>query len=390
MLVKNASSGAAFVDASAYQSPWQKALGFYHFVAERLSFLPHERDKSIRFLFSLANFGKDLRRQASVQQAEVLNLHWINQGFLSLQNIRQLGSLGKPIFLTLHDMWTFTGGCHYADQCLGYRQSCGQCPFLRKPHPKDLSHRLWQAKAALYRDLHFEVITPSAWLRDMAQQSSLFAQAKIHVVPNTIDTQFFKPLAADEKMALKAKLGIDPQRKIVFFLAMNLADQRKGFAELKRALELMPQHSPNWAAETLLLVAGKAEPEVLEGLSCPVHYLGLLKKQEDIMQAYNLADVFVMPSLEENLPNTIMESLACGTAVVAFRTGGIPEMIEHRQTGYLAAFKDAQDLAQGIQEALVQGQAWGQAARQKAENSYAYGVVAPQLIRIYEQALGKA
>ena len=120
------------------------------FYAERLSFLPFERDKSVRFSFSPANFGKNITKHPWVQEADVLHLHWVNQGFLSVEGIRELSSLGKPVVWTLHDMWTFTGGCHYSGSCTHFQSACGHCPYLAKPSAGDLSHRIWARKKASY------------------------------------------------------------------------------------------------------------------------------------------------------------------------------------------------------------------------------------------------
>jgi glycosyltransferase involved in cell wall biosynthesis len=386
MVVKTKKTTSEFVDNSAYASRIGHAIGFGHFAAERLSFLWHERDKSVRFMFSLANFGKDLSQLPSVREADVINIHWINQGFLSLDGIAKLAKLGKPMFLTLHDMWAFTGGCHYADTCTGFGRECGNCPLVKKPNARDISHKIWLRKKALFDSIDFQVITPSLWLKDIAQTSSLLAKKQIHCIPNTINTDVFYPLSAAERAALRAKHNIPAHKKLIFFFAMNLAHERKGFAQLLEAFAHWQQLDPDFHLHTALLVAGKADDDALKNIPCAVHYLGFLNGAQQVMSAYNLADVFVTPSLEDNLPNTIMESLACGTPVVAFRTGGIPEMVEHLQTGYIAPYRDAQDLARGLQKVLsddAQLQIMRQNARQKALSEYAYPTVAPQIIDLF-------
>jgi glycosyltransferase involved in cell wall biosynthesis len=386
MVVKTKKTASDFVDNSAYASSFGRAVGFGHFAAERLSFLLHERDKSVRFMFSLANFGKNISKLASVRQADVINIHWINQGFLSLDGMAQLAKLGKPIFLTLHDMWAFTGGCHYADTCAGFERECGNCPLVKKPNANDISHKIWLRKKALFDSIDFQVITPSVWLKNIAKTSSLLRDKQIHCIPNTINTDVFYPLSAQERAALRQQHNIPAYKKLIFFFAMNLAHERKGFAQLLEAFAHWQRIDPDFHLHHALLVAGKADDDALKNIPCEVHYLGFLNGAQQVMSAYNLADVFVTPSLEDNLPNTIMESLACGTPVVAFQTGGIPEMVAHLQTGYIAAYRDAQALALGLQEVLRddnQLNIMRQNARQKALSEYAYPTVAPQFIDLF-------
>jgi glycosyltransferase involved in cell wall biosynthesis len=392
MIVKDQKTTAEFVDNSAYRSRLQKAVGFAHFAAERLSFLPHERDKSVRFMFSLANFGKDLSQLAAIQQADAINIHWINQGFLSLQSIALLAKLGKPVFLTLHDMWAFTGGCHYADTCEGYLKQCGHCPLVARPKAGDISHKIWLRKQALFEKINFQVITPSRWLKEIAEKSSLFANKKIHVLPNSIDTQVFAPITTAERQTLRQKYNIKSDKNLVFFFAMNLAHERKGFPQLLEALAHCIKQNPDWTERNALLIAGKADPKALESLPCEVHYLGFLSGAAKVSAAYHLADLFVTPSLEDNLPNTIMESLACGTPVVAFATGGIPEMVEHLQNGYIANYKDTADLAAGLNYVLADSerlQNMRTAARQKAETAYDYRQIAPKAAELFSSRINK-
>ncbi|MGI9159333.1 MAG: hypothetical protein ACR2K1_06240 [Saprospiraceae bacterium] len=165
------------------------------FYAERLSFLPFERDRSVRFSFSLANFGHDIRKHPLVQGADVLHLHWINQGFLSLQNIRQLATLGKPIVWTLHDMWAFTGGCHYSGACDHYQHGCGNCPFLRRPGSQDLSKTILDRKRVLFpKNIHF--VTSSEWLCGVARSSALLQSYSVEAIAIPVDTDIFKPMTA--------------------------------------------------------------------------------------------------------------------------------------------------------------------------------------------------
>ena len=357
------------------------------FYAERLAFLPHERDRSVRFSFSPANFGKDLSRHPLVQQADVLHLHWVNQGLLSLRGIAQLGALGKPMVWTLHDTWAFTGGCHIFTDCDRFRQSCGHCPYLRQPAADDLSHRIWEKKRHFFPK-NIQFVTCIAWLRDLALSSSLLKNSPVTAIPNPIDTVVFRPAIPDERASFRQERGIGSQAKILLFAAMNLRDAHKGFRFLPEALQILKAQQPDLQLE--IVVLGKSEPEALAALPYPVHALGLVHGAENLARIYGAADVFVTPSLADNLPNTVMESLACGTPVVGFRTGGIPEMVGHWQEGYIAEQGDSRDLAEGIRwvfSGAVPVAVLQKNARQKALSEYAKEVVAQRYLEVYERLL---
>lgn len=365
----------------------EEAGGRWPFYAERLYFLPHERDRSARFAFSPANFGHDLRRHPWVQAADVLHLHWINQGLLSLKNIHQLGALGKPIVWTLHDTWAFTGGCHAYLGCDRFQEQCGQCPYLRFPGPRDLSHRVWENKRR-YFPKNIEFVTCSEWLAGMARRSSLLRDYPIRSIPNSIDLDMFKPVGRDEKLAIRQRLGIRPEAELLLFVAFNIKERYKGFHLLVEALHRLKAVDPGRPIE--LLVLGKSTPESLAGLPYPAHALGLVADPAQVAQAYAAADLFVTPSLADNLPNTVMEALATGTPVAAFNTGGIPEMVDHQVNGYIAAQGDSAALANGIAWLLqAPREMLSRAGREKVTRCYAPSVVAEAYRGIYEMVMLK-
>ncbi|GAB4492912.1 MAG: glycosyltransferase family 4 protein [Saprospiraceae bacterium] len=354
------------------------------FYAERISFVLYERDKTVRFSFSLANFGKNLSRHPLVREADVLHLHWINQGFLSLKNIRQLAETGKPIVWTLHDMWAFTGGCHYSQGCEHFKNKCGNCPFLKKPAPGDLSNRVWRRKRDLFPK-NIQFVTCSEWLAGVARSSGLLKNYPVTAIPNPIDTTIFKPPSEAERQKFRLEKGIAPDARVLLFAAMKVSEERKGFRFLLEALQMLKAQHPDFQLE--ILVLGKAEPEALAALSYPVHALGLVQERAKLVQAYGAADVFAIPSLEDNLPNTVMESLACGTPVAGFATGGIPEMVGHLQEGFIAPQGDSRALAEGIFE-ILQGKTpleqYREAARRKVEANYSNAVVAGRYLGVYK------
>lgn len=358
---------------------WQGESTHY---AEKLFFLPFEKNKKIRFQFSTASFGISLANHPAVKEADILHFHWINKGFISLKGMRQLATLGKPIVWTCHDMWPFTGGCHYSGECLHFQNSCGNCPFLKGNSPRDLSHRIWQKKRQIYEPLNLHVVTCSQWLGDTANSSGLFKKKPVTAIPNPINTDLYSPL--------KEVKTVENEQFTVLFQAMNIDDERKGFSYLLRALHLLKEKYPAISAKIRILLFGKCQPETLAQIPFPVEYAGILRQESDIIAAYRNADIFVIPSLEENLPNTIMESLSCGVPVVAFASGGIPEMVSHLHNGYLSPVRDAEKLAEGIQTLLKdqeQLRMMSQNARQWALDHYSEQVVAKKYIQVYQESL---
>lgn len=363
--------------------PWR------HYV-ERATFLPHERDASVRFYFSLANIGRDLRHHPAVRAADVLHLHWINQGFLTIEGIAGLAALGKPIVWTMHDMWAFTGGCHYSRGCTHYERTCGDCLYLKKPHTNDLSHRIWMRKSRFFpKNLH--LVACSQWLANVAASSSLFANTDLRAIPNPIDVEAFRPASHAERTALRHEWGWDNKTKVVLFVAMNLQNPYKGFSHFQEMLGHLRAQYPDLPV-SIAAVGQIKDATPLAQLPYPVHELGLVKDPQHMRGLYAAADVFVIPSLEDNLPNTVMESMACGTPVVGFATGGIPEMVQDGQHGCISPPRDSARMAEQLAWLLTHDEArvsMGAACRKKVLAEYTPSVVAARYEALYKAVLEK-
>lgn len=272
---------------------------------------------------------------------DILHLHWINLRFL---NLKELLKIQKPIVWTLHDSWAFTGICHYSYNCDKFKSQCGACPFLGSSDNHDLSHRVWKVKNTIYPKLNLHIVTPSAWLADLARESTLLSNFPITVIPNCLDTDVFKPL---DKVQVLSDLGLNNSKKKIMFGAINAVnDGRKGFEKLIESVRLLEQKVDCDRYE--LLVFGANKPIVEMQTKMQVHYLGCIKQDTELAKIYNVADVMVVPSLSEVFGQTASEAMACGTPVVAFNCTGIKEVVEHKITGYLAEPYNPEDLANGI------------------------------------------
>jgi len=296
------------------------------------------REKST---FSSQFIPDRLSSQVDQLNPDVINLRSINNGYLKIETIAKFN---KPIVWTLHDMWAFTGGCHYNGDCINYTNSCGTCPQLHSNKEKDLSRWIWQRKAKAWQNLNLTVVTPSHWLAKCAASSSLLKDTRIEVIPYGLDTEQYKPI---KKSVARSILGLPEDKQLILFGAMSAtSDPRKGFNFLQSALQKLSQSG--WGENVELVVFGSSKPINPIELGFNSHYLGRLSDDTSLALVYAAADVFVSPSVQDNLPNTVMESLACGTPCVAFDIGGMPDMIDHQQNGYLAKHFDVEDLASGI------------------------------------------
>ena len=359
-------------------SSWLKRkINFVRFAFERLIiFISNRFNYKNLFAVSIANTGTNISKHPLVREADVINLHWINQGFLSLKNIRQLIKTGKPIVWTMHDMWAATGICHYAYDCNKYQDNCQTCFFLRSSRDKDLSSKVFKKKKILFKNSPLTLIASSKWLSNRAQVSAFLQRIPVLSVPIPVNTSVFLP---DDAMRCRKELHLPTDKKLLLFGAVNVADKRKGIDYLAEAVNYIKNK------DIEIVVFGQAKQEITELFPFPIHFMGYMREEKQVVKLYNAVDAYVIPSLEDNLPNTVMESLACGTPCIGFNAGGIPEMIDHKINGYIAEYKSSEDLAKGICWTLFETdyEQLSQNARRKAVESYSEEVVAKQYIEKY-------
>lgn len=403
MLVKDRQSTSADVVALQEFVPKGKMFRILDWVAQKVKnkwqhqqWRPYRKTKENIFMSDM----RSTRLHDALQKLDydILHLHWVNQRFLDLSELKRLN---KPIVWTLHDSWPFCGICHYFLYCTRYQSHCGDCPFLHSYKEKDLAYKVFEKKIKAYQGLNLHIVTPSKWLGDCAKQSALLGQFPITVIPNCLDTDVYRPLAEQEQgeyldVAMQSNSALHELcyvtnnkavKPIILYGAMNAAtDTRKGFASLLSALQILD----NQGFDANLVVFGAREldlPIQLEHIG--VQFVGYISDTNILVTLYNLADVMVVPSIEEVFGQTASEALSCGTPVVCFKTTGIQEVVDHKINGYQAIFEDSNDLANGIRWCLENNQdgMLSKAAREKVMKEYTIERVGERYAELYRIVL---
>lgn len=291
--------------------------------------------------WSLAWLPKDIDAEVAAFSPDIVHLHGIGHGFLPIGAIRRLA---KPLVWTLHDSWAFTGGCHLPGACTRYSGDCGRCPQLNARHDHDLSRWGWQRKASCWPKLEVTFIAPSHWISNCARSSSLLRSMPIEVIPNGIDTRYFMP--GDRAVARNA-LGLSQQGLVLLYGASSFTrDKNKGFSHLKSSLLLVAARLGQRNLTVVLFGDSNYQDTEIEGIS--VRSYGHIATDEKLISLYRAADFFVLPSLQENLPNTVMEAMSCGIPCIAFDVGGVCELVSHGENGFVVKAANEHELAEGI------------------------------------------
>ncbi len=323
-------------------------------------------------------FTSDLIDKILEINPDIVHFHWINEAMI---DVRDLKKIKKPIVWTMHDSWLFTGGCHLPYDCQKYIDKCGACPALGSNKNNDLSYKIFRTKESQFHQIKLTIVTPSTWLRNCCSASKLLKQRKIHVIPNPIDIDVYKPI---KKNIAKEIMCLPGNKKILVFGASEAtSDVNKGFSQLTEAIYKLNMKN------ILLIVVGGCRPHNAPPFQYETIYLGRFSDELSMTIAYNCADVVIVPSLSENLSNTIMESLACGVPVVAFDVGGNSDLIEHKLNGYLAKPFDTTDLKDGIEWVLDSSDYQGLChySRQKVVHEFASAVISKRYMDLYKEVL---
>lgn len=354
---------------------------------------PYKRTKLNVFMSDLRH--TDIHGALQKLDYDIVHLHWINNRFL---DIRELAKIHKPIVWTLHDSWPFCGVCHYFIDCERYQTHCGACPMLGSKNEQDLAYEIFEKKLEAYKDLDLHIVTPSRWLGDCAKKSALLGRFPVHVIPNCLDTELFRPLAKDEirviaehqqnavvsRVLREATQEKGLAKPFILYGAMNAAnDRRKGFISLLSALQIIDAQG---FRANLVVFGAEAQELPMQFKNIDVTFVGYMRDAVVLTALYTIADVMVVPSFSEVFGQTASEAMACGTPVVAFRCTGIQDVVEDG-CGYLAEPYSAEDLANGIRYCIEHNpdKVLGKAARESAVSRYAMNVVAEQYKSFYER-----
>jgi glycosyltransferase involved in cell wall biosynthesis len=311
--------------------------------------------------------------------ADLVHLHWVAGGMMSIEDI---GRIRKPVIWSTHDMWPFTGGCHYDGGCGKYATHCGSCPVLGSRHTIDLSYSVHARKIKAYAKIQTLIVNGlSRWIAECAKESKVFSGREITNVSSPIDTKTFQPLNKDIARDL---LNLPQDKKLILFGGDGmLQDPRKGYRYLKSALDLIK------TPDVELLIFGSGNFGSSFPNKFPVHYLGHLKPGLEQRIVYSAADVYVMPSIQEVLGWVSTESMACGTPAVTFDLGGPKDIVDHMENGYRAIPCDSVSLAEGIDWVLNNSapEDLSVNARQAVMNKFDSILIANQYRELYDSIL---
>ncbi|TKX69201.1 glycosyltransferase [Halorubrum sp. GN11GM_10-3_MGM] len=326
-------------------------------------------------LFSSSIVPSRSQRKYEFSNYDIINLHWITGGFIKIEEMSELNS---KIVWTLHDMWPFTGGCHYTNGCKKYTDICQSCPHLNSKKKDDLANRNHIRKLKSWEDTNFTVIAPSKWLAEQAKKSSIFSDSNIYVIPNTLNINKYRPR---ENTEIRSSLNISPEKSIILFGASR-DSYLKGSDLFYDSLCHLNDYS-----DIVVITFGKTTVKQNIPDDLDIKRLGFIPSKK-LRHLYSAADVMVVPSRQEAFGQTASEAMSSGTPVVAFKTTGLRDVVDHKQNGYLATPFEQRDLAKGIEWCMRKqkiSQNLGINARNKAVGEYSYQVVANKYIDLYKK-----
>jgi glycosyltransferase involved in cell wall biosynthesis len=312
--------------------------------------------------------------------SDILNLHWVAE-FIDYREFFRKIPARLPVVWTLHDMNPFTGGCHFDGGCGRFAERCGACPQLGSSDAEDFSAQVWKRKQGAFSSLNAQgvhLVTPSRWLQGEVSKSTLMSKFRCTVIPNALDTEQFQPR---EQAAARKLLGIPADCAVILFLADWAGEKRKGFDLLVEALKPFRND-----ARVYLLAAGRELPA--HDLGPQLVTTGYLTGEKQLSWVYSAADVFVLPSLQDNLPNTALEALSCGVPIVGFDVGGIPEIVREGETGLLVPTKDVARLRAAIASVVEDKNArarMSEAGRRRAVANYGLEIQARRYLELYTE-----
>jgi glycosyltransferase involved in cell wall biosynthesis len=356
------------IDQNKFDDPKRRI----RFILDQLPYRIYNNEK--KYIFSPGIFGMDLTDHKLIKNSDIVHLHWITNAFIDLKSLR---GLNKPLVWTLHDMWAFTGGCHYSLDCRNYRKECGNCFQLKSNKPNDLSNTLLRRKKKIY-DTSFTPVSVSEWLKKSAEESYLLSDKKVEVIPNGVELQKFQP---KESKTIRRKLNVPVNRKIILVDGQCTKHIWKGRRELESCLKELKEE------EFFFLFFGSVDEKFTLQTGITFKNFGKIEDDNLLCDIYNSADIFLTSTVQEAFGMTIIEAMACGLPVVCFNTTGPAEIVDHLKTGYKAdAFKPA-DLAEGVKSVIsdeAKRKKLGANARENVETYFDIKITALKYVDLYK------
>lgn len=338
----------------------------------------------LQYMFYPSSFA--LLRHPWLKSAQIVQLYNTHGGYFTHRVLPRL-SRNHIVVWRLSDMWPLTGHCSYSHGCERWKTGCGSCPILGEYPPLawDTTALLWCIKAAIYKRSRLVIVATNSWMEGIVQQSPLLSRFPLHRIPNGVDTAVFRPIP---KASSREALGILPTAKVVLFAAhVATGGTRKGGEYVTPAMQKL---AAGGMENLVLVVVGEHAENWPDQSGYQTLRLGFTQSDRLLAVVYSAADVLVYPAVAENFPNGIVESMACGTPAAAFDTGGIPDAVHHMETGYLAAYKNISDLANGIQVILDEPELRAKMSfrcREVAEQEYTLKLQARRYAELYEALL---
>lgn len=384
MAVRRKKSKAPYVFEVQALAPDGASANRFFNVVEKYAFHQNRTALSNTY-FTIPYPGFDLTETEPIIHSDIINLHWIAK-FQSVESITGLLKLKKPIVWTLHDENAYSGGCHYSAGCKNYEIGCTDCPQLKVNDFQLPFHVVNHKKKSWKNDI--VIVTPSKWLAQCASRSQVFGESRVEVIPNSLETDIFRPL---DKQKAKQKLGVPTDSLCLLFGAEYHSEKRKGYGKLKEALEICfqdPEFNRKAKQKKIWVFTFGDTQNQSKELKLPVKTFGYVHSDEKLAEIYSAADLYLLPSLEDNLPNTMLEAMACGTPVVSFPVGGMPDMIKNGETGFVAEDMNPESLAAAMLNVLTDEQKRKEMnvhCRRLIESNYTLAHQAKNYLKLFEE-----
>ncbi len=290
-------------------------------------------------LFSFALIGNELHQSQLARDADVIYIHWVNNGMMSWRAIEKMFSLKKPVFLFGHDMWYFTGGCHQSNGCILYQTGCGDCPVFKNSLHKTLVHSNFKDKKIAYRsNANIKHILPSSDFFRKTLSSSIIDSSKVSFIPNILDTDKFVPAIVFEKSVTI---------KILYGAMGGKTNPYKGWDDF---IYFAGQVTEKYKSTVEIHLFGyDFLSDELESLPFKAVSHGMIAEESLIIKMYQKVDVFVFPSNQESFGQTLIEAMSCGVIPIAYNVGIAPDAIVSGQNGFLVEIGDRINLVNAFE-----------------------------------------